>query len=58
MICRLYRTMSIVLVMLLMLSAVGGFALAQGGHRATTLANEPRPLSGSLHQQHPFDPSR
>lgn len=58
MICRLYRTMSIVLVMLLMLSDVGGSAHAQGEHRATMLANEPTPLPGSLHEQHPYIPSR
>lgn len=44
------------LVFLMILAFCGCSAFAQSGHRATTLANEPKPLPGSLNEQHPFDP--
>lgn len=53
---RPIRVLLAILAIVMILALCGCSALAQSEHRTTTLANEPKPLPGSLNQQYPFDP--
>lgn len=53
---RLHRVSFTALVFFMILAICGCSAFAQNEYRAMTLANEPKPLPGSLNQQYPFDP--